>query len=187
VDILWRAAYKNRRMIYDLGDRRPRIHETCFVADSAQVIGSIVLEQDASLWFNVVLRGDNDLITIGPESNVQDGSVIHTDDGLRVTLGRGVTVGHRVMLHGCQIGDYSLVGIGSIVMNRVKIGASCLIGAGALITEGKEIPERSLVLGAPGRVVRTLTDQEVLMLRASAMHYVANARRYREQLRPRPL
>jgi carbonic anhydrase/acetyltransferase-like protein (isoleucine patch superfamily) len=171
-------------MLYELADRRPRIHESCFVAASADVIGSVVLEEDASVWFGVVLRGDNDLITIGPETNVQDLSVIHTDDGLRCTLGRGVTVGHRVMLHGCEVGDYSLIGIGSIVMNRAKIGAGCLIGAGTLITEGKEIPERSLVLGSPGRVVRQLGDNDVMMLRASAAHYVANARRYKEKLRP---
>jgi carbonic anhydrase/acetyltransferase-like protein (isoleucine patch superfamily) len=169
-------------MIYALGERRPSIHPSCFVAESAQVIGSVALEQDASVWFNVVLRGDNDLITIGAGSNVQDASVIHTDDGLQVRLGRNVTVGHRVMLHGCEIGDATLVGIGAIVLNRAKIGRHCLIGAGALITENKVIPERSLVLGAPGRVVRTLSDEEVMRLEGSAAHYVQNARRYRQSL-----
>jgi carbonic anhydrase/acetyltransferase-like protein (isoleucine patch superfamily) len=177
------SAYKGRlAMLYDLGDRRPSVHPSCFVADSAQVIGSIVLEEDASVWFNVVLRGDNDLVTIGRESNVQDGSIIHTDAGLQVRLGRGVTVGHRVMLHGCDVGDYSLVGIGAIVLNRAKIGKHCLIGAGALITEGKEIPDRSLVLGSPGRVVRKVSDNEVLVLEGSAAHYVQNARRYKQEL-----
>lgn len=170
-------------MLYDLGDRRPSIHASCFVAESAQLIGSVVLEQDASIWFNVVLRGDNDLISIGATSNIQDNSVIHTDDGLAVRVGRGVTVGHRVMLHGCEVGDHSLVGIGAIVLNRAKIGRHCLIGAGALVTEGKEIPDRSLVLGSPGRVVRTLSDNEVRMLEASAEHYVQNARRYQVELR----
>ena len=170
-------------MLYDLGDRRPSIHASCFVAESAQLIGSVVLEQDASIWFNVVLRGDNDLISIGASSNIQDNSVIHTDDGLAVRVGRGVTVGHRVMLHGCQVGDHSLVGIGAIVLNRAKIGRHCLIGAGALVTEGKEIPDRSLVLGSPGRVMRTLSDNEVRMLEASAEHYVQNARRYESELR----
>ena len=170
-------------MLYDLGDRRPSIHASCFVAESAQLIGSIVLEQDVSIWFNVVLRGDNDVISIGPSSNIQDNSVIHTDDGLAVRVGRGVTVGHRVMLHGCEVGDHSLVGIGAIVLNRAKIGRHCLIGAGALVTEGKEIPDRSLVLGSPGRVVRTLSDNEVRMLEASAEHYVQNARRYQGELR----
>jgi len=170
-------------MLYDLGDRKPSVHPSCFVADSAQVIGSIRLEQDASVWFNTVLRGDNELITIGSESNVQDATVIHTDAGLEVRLGRGVTVGHRVMLHGCEVGDYSLIGIGAIVLNRAKIGNHCLIGAGTLITEDKVIPDRSLVLGSPGRVVRQVSDNEVLALQGSAAHYVQNARRYVAELR----
>jgi carbonic anhydrase/acetyltransferase-like protein (isoleucine patch superfamily) len=171
-------------MRYDLGDRKPSVHESCFVADSAHLIGSVRLEQDASVWFGVVLRGDNDLITIGPESNVQDASVVHTDTGLQVRLGRGVTVGHRVMLHGCEVGDYSLIGIGAIVLNRAKIGSHCLIGAGTLITENKVIPDRSLVLGSPGRVMRQVRDDELAMLEASAAHYVQNARRYARDLRP---
>jgi carbonic anhydrase/acetyltransferase-like protein (isoleucine patch superfamily) len=170
-------------MLYDLGDRKPSVHPSCFVADSAQVIGSIRLEQDASIWFNTVLRGDNELITIGPESNVQDATVIHTDAGLEVRLGRGVTVGHRVMLHGCEVGDYSLIGIGAIVLNRAKIGKHCLVGAGTLITENKVIPDRSLVLGSPGRVVRQVSDAELLVLQGSAAHYVQNARRYAAELR----
>jgi len=170
-------------MRYDLGDRRASIDPSCFVAASAQVIGSVVLEADASVWFNTVLRGDNDLITIGRESNVQDASVIHTDAGLQVRVGRGVTIGHRVMLHGCEVGDFSLIGIGAIVLNRAKIGSYCLIGAGALITEGKQIPDRSLVIGAPGRVVRELSEPELRMLEGSAAHYVDNARRYRASLR----
>jgi carbonic anhydrase/acetyltransferase-like protein (isoleucine patch superfamily) len=170
-------------MLYDLGDRKPSVHPSCFVAESAQVIGSIRLEQDASVWFNTVLRGDNELITIGPESNVQDATVIHTDAGLKVRLGRGVTVGHRVMLHGCEVDDYSLIGIGAIVLNRAKIGKHCLIGAGTLITENKVIPDRSLVLGSPGRVMRQVSDNELLMLQASAAHYVQNARRYVAELR----
>lgn len=170
-------------MLYDLGDRKPSVHPSCFVAESAQVIGSISLEQDASVWFNTVLRGDNELITIGPESNVQDATVIHTDAGLQVRLGRGVTVGHRVMLHGCEVGDYSLIGIGAIVLNRAKIGKHCLIGAGTLITEDKVIPDRSLVLGSPGRVMRQVSDNEMLVLQGSAAHYVQNARRYVAELR----
>jgi carbonic anhydrase/acetyltransferase-like protein (isoleucine patch superfamily) len=169
-------------MIYALGTRRPSIHSSCFVAADAQVIGSVALERDARVWFSVVLRGDNELITIGPESNVQDASVIHTDAGIAVNVGRGVTIGHRVMLHGCEVGDYSLIGIGAIVLNNAKIGSHCLIGAGTLITEGKRIPDRSLVIGSPGRVIRTLTDADVLMLEASAAHYVENAKRYRAEL-----
>lgn len=170
-------------MLFTLGDRRPQVDSSCFVADSAQVIGSVVLEPNASVWFGVVIRGDNDLITIGADSNVQDTTVIHTDSGIEVRVGRGVTIGHRVMLHGCEVGDYSLIGIGAIVMNRAKIGRNCLIGAGALITEGKQIPDRSLVMGAPGRVVRQISDAEVQVLQASAAHYVENAKRYLKELR----
>jgi carbonic anhydrase/acetyltransferase-like protein (isoleucine patch superfamily) len=169
-------------MLYTLGERRPTVHASCFVAESAQVIGSVVLEENASVWFNVVLRGDNDLIAIGAESNVQDGTIIHTDSGIAVRVGRAVTIGHRVMLHGCEVGEHSLIGIGAIVLNRAKIGKHCLIGAGALITEGKEIPDRSLVLGSPGRVVRQVSDSEALMLEGSARHYVENARRYTRDL-----
>ena len=170
-------------MLYDLGERHPSIHPSCFVAASAQIIGSVVLERDASVWFNVVMRGDNDLITIGAGSNVQDATVIHTDTGVPVRVGIGVTIGHRAMLHGCEVGDHSLVGIGAIVLNRAKIGSHCLIGAGALITEGKEIPDRSLVIGTPGRVMRTLGDNEVRMLEVSAEQYVHNARRFQAELR----
>lgn len=174
-------------MIYTFEDRQVSIHDTCFVADSADLIGSVVLEADASIWFNAVLRGDNDVITIGQGSNVQDGSVLHTDDGIPLTLGRGVTVGHKVMLHGCEIADHCLIGIGSIVLNRARIGKHCIIGANTLITEGKEIPERSLVIGAPGRVVRQVSDQEVaLMLEGSAQHYIDKARRCLRALSPDP-
>jgi carbonic anhydrase/acetyltransferase-like protein (isoleucine patch superfamily) len=153
-------------MIFTLGDRRPSIHATAFVADSAQVIGSVVLEANASVWFGAVIRGDNALITLGQDSNFQDGAIIHSDEGLDVQLGRGVTVGHRVVLHGCQVDDY------------------CLVGAGALITEGKQIPDRSLVLGSPARVMRALTDAEVMHLEFAAAHYVHNGQRYRSSLQP---
>jgi carbonic anhydrase/acetyltransferase-like protein (isoleucine patch superfamily) len=169
-------------MLYSLGERVPDIHPSCFVADSARLIGSVRLLENASVWFNVVMRGDNDLLTVGPDSNVQDSTVVHTDAGIEVRIGRGVTVGHKVMLHGCEIGDYSLIGIGSVVLNRAKIGSYCLIGASSLITEGKEIPDRSVVMGSPGRVVRQLTDAQVAVLEGSAAHYVSNARRYRDQL-----
>jgi carbonic anhydrase/acetyltransferase-like protein (isoleucine patch superfamily) len=169
-------------MLFDLDERKPSIHPSCFVADSAQLIGSVALEQEASVWFNCVLRGDNDLLSIGPQSNVQDGTIIHTDSGIQVRVGRAVTIGHRVMLHGCEVGDCSLVGIGAIVLNRAKIGSYCLIGAGALITEGKQIPDGSLVVGAPGRVVRQLSEPERRMLEGSAAHYVQNAERYKQRL-----
>jgi carbonic anhydrase/acetyltransferase-like protein (isoleucine patch superfamily) len=170
-------------MIYALGDRIPDVHASCFVAESAQVIGSVVLEEDASIWFGAVLRGDNDPLVIGRESNIQDGTVVHTDEGVPVRLGRGVTVGHQCMLHGCEIGDYTLIGIGAVVLNRAKIGKHCLIGAGTLITEDKVIPDRSLVLGSPGRIIRTLSDEQALILEASAAHYVENARRFKRELK----
>ena len=169
-------------MIYRLEDRRVVRHADTFVAPNATLIGSVVLHEAASVWFNVVIRGDNDPIVIGPETNIQDGSVLHTDEGVPLTLGRGVTVGHKVMLHGCEVGDFSLIGIGAVVLNRAKIGRYCIIGANSLIAEGKEIPEGSLVIGSPGRVVRTLTPEQRLGLERSAAHYVANAHRYRQHL-----
>ena len=165
-------------MIYRLEERRVVRHGETFVAPNATLIGSVVLHERASVWFNVVARGDNDPIVIGPESNIQDGSILHTDLGVPLTVGRGVTVGHKVMLHGCSIGDYALIGINAVVLNNARIGPYCLIGANTLITEGKEIPEGSLVMGSPGKVIRQLTDQERLKLVASAVHYVDNACRY---------
>ena len=169
-------------MLYQLGDRIPVLHPTCFVAPSAQVIGAVVLEEGASVWFNCVLRGDNEVLTIGRDSNIQDGTTIHTDAGIEFTVGRGVTVGHKVMLHGCRIGDYSLIGMNAVVLNRARIGSYCMIGANALITEGKEIPDGSVVMGSPGKIVRQVTDAERKVLEASAAHYVENARRFRTQL-----
>jgi len=152
-------------MIYSLGDRKVITRGDYWVADNATVIGSVVLEHNASVWFNCVVRGDNDLITIGDGSNVQDGSVLHTDAGVRLTIGKNVSIGHQVMLHGCNIGEGSL------------------IGAHALITEGKEIPDRSLVVGSPGKVLRQLTDEEVEQLRGNALHYVENFQRHRLDLK----
>lgn len=169
-------------MRYQLGERTPRLDPSCYVAPSAQVIGSVVAEANSSIWFNTVLRGDNDLLHIGPEANVQDGSVLHTDDGLALHIGRGVTIGHKVMLHGCAVGDFTLVGMNAVILNRAKIGKYCLIGANTLITEGKVIPDGSVVMGSPGHIVRTVTDQDRLMLEASAAVYVQNAARFREQL-----
>ncbi|HWA14185.1 MAG TPA: gamma carbonic anhydrase family protein [Burkholderiales bacterium] len=171
-------------MLYSLGDRKVVTRGDCWVADNACVIGSVVLEHNSSVWFNTVVRGDNDVITIGEGSNVQDNSVLHTDEGVKLTIGRNVTIGHHVMLHGCAIGDGSLVGIKATVLNNARIGRHCLIGAHALVTEGKEIPDRSLVMGAPGKVVRQLTDEEVARLLWNAEHYVQNFQRYRRELRP---
>ncbi len=173
-------------MIYSLTGRQPRIDVSAFVAPSADIIGSVVLEENASVWFHVVVRGDNDLITIGADSNVQDGSVLHTDAGIRLTLGRGVTVGHKVTLHGCEVGDYSLIGMNAVILNRAKIGKHCLIGANALITEGKVIPDGSVVMGSPGKIIRAVNDTERLILEGSAAHYVQNAQRYRAELAEDP-
>jgi carbonic anhydrase/acetyltransferase-like protein (isoleucine patch superfamily) len=171
-------------MIYSLGDRKVITRGDCWVADNATVIGSVVLEHHSSIWFNTVVRGDNDLITIGEGSNVQDNSVLHTDEGVKLTIGRNVTIGHHAMLHGCTVGEGSLIGIKATILNHARIGKHCLIGAHALITEGKEIPDRSLVVGAPGKVVRPLTDEEVERLLWNAEHYVQNFQRYLKGLKP---
>ncbi len=156
--------------------------EACFVADSAELIGRVRLEPGASIWFGAVLRGDNEIVHIGRNSNVQDGCICHTDMGFPMTLGEGCTVGHRAVLHGCTIGRNSLIGIGAILLNGSKIGENCIIGAGALVTEGREIPDNSLVIGAPGRVAREVTEEETAAIRASAVHYADNGRRYKKGL-----
>ena len=165
-------------MIYQLDDQRVRAEGAYFVADTAVVLGNVVLMEGASVWFNAVLRGDAETITVGRGSNVQDGSVLHTDPGFPLTIGENVTVGHKVMLHGCTIGDNSLVGINAVILNGAKIGKNCLIGANALITEGKEIPDNSMVLGSPGKVVKTLDEKAVAGLKLSAAHYVQNGQRF---------
>ena len=171
-------------MIYSLGDRKVEIKgDDYWVADNATVIGSVVLENNASVWFNVVIRGDNDVITIGENSNIQDGSVLHTDPGVKLTVGKNVTVGHKVMLHGCTIGDNSLIGINSVILNGAKIGKNCLIGANSLIPEGKEIPDGSLVMGSPGKVVRELSAEQQKGLEMSAMSYVNNFKRFKKDLK----
>lgn len=167
-------------MIYQLEDKSPQLPDEgeYFIADNATVIGNVVLERNASVWFNTVVRGDTDRIHIGRGSNIQDSSVLHTDEGIQLTVGADVTVGHMVMLHGCTIGDNSLIGINAVVLNGARIGRNCLIGANTLIPEGKEIPDNSMVLGSPGRIVRELTDEQVKMITWSAQHYVKNFQRY---------
>ncbi|EAT11552.1 gamma carbonic anhydrase family protein [Bermanella marisrubri] len=171
-------------MVYALDDRQIQVHgEEYFIADSADLIGSVELHNNASIWFNVVVRADNDLIIIGEDSNVQDGSVLHTDPGFKLTLGKGVTVGHKAMLHGCDIGDYTLVGINSVILNGAKIGKHCLIGANTLIPEGMEIPDGSMVLGSPGKIKRELNDAQKKQLEMSAGFYVQNFKRYKAKLK----
>lgn len=171
--------------IYRLGDKTPDLppEGEYWLAPNAQVIGSVILKRNASLWFGCVARGDNDPLVIGENSNVQDNSVLHTDTGVPLTIGDNVTVGHKVMLHGCTIGDGSLIGIGSIVLNGAKIGRGCLVGANSLVTEGKEFPDGVMILGSPARVVRELSDMESKGLELSAAHYVANWQRYVRELK----
>ncbi|MDF2447140.1 MAG: gamma carbonic anhydrase family protein [Moraxellaceae bacterium] len=170
-------------MRYSLGDRRIVTRGDHFIAASASVIGSVVLEHNASIWFNAVVRGDCDLITIGENSNVQDGSVLHADVGVPLTIGRNVTVGHKVMLHGCSIGDNSLIGINAVVLNGARIGRYCIIGANALVPEGREIPDFSVVMGSPGKVVKEVSEAQKAMLEMSALHYVENFKRYLRELK----
>jgi len=171
-------------LIYQLDDRKPVLKGDNFVADNAAVIGSVVLEKGASVWWNVTIRGDNDVITLGEKVNIQDNSVLHTDGGVPLVLERNVSVGHLVMLHGCTIGENSLIGIGAIILNKAVIGKNCLIGAGALVTEGKVIPDGSLVLGSPGKVVRSLTPEEIATNTWIADHYVERAATYNKGLKP---
>ncbi len=169
-------------MKYSLGNDRVEMADDAWIADSAAVIGKVKLEAGANVWFSAVIRGDVEQITVGEHSNVQDGAVMHADRGVPLTLGKGITVGHNAMLHGCTVGDYSLIGINAVILNGAKIGKHCIIGANSLIPEGKEIPDGSLVMGSPGKVVKTLSEQQKKMLELSAAHYVQNAKRFREQL-----
>ncbi|WP_439121238.1 gamma carbonic anhydrase family protein [Marivita sp.] len=166
--------------LYVLDGIAPEIAEDTWIAPDANLIGRIVVESAASVWFCATLRGDNEVITLGEGSNIQENCVLHTDIGYPLTIGKGCTIGHKVMLHGCSIGDNSLIGMGATVLNGAKIGNNCLIGAGALITEGKEIPDGSLVMGVPGKVVRALDEEAIEGLRKSALGYQANMRRFRD-------
>lgn len=170
-------------MIYQLGEKKP-ITKTkhFFIAPSADVIGDVVIGDNASIWFNCVLRGDNAQISIGDGTNIQDASVLHVDDDAPINLGKNITVGHKVMLHGCDVGDYSLIGMNAVVLNGAKIGKYCIVGAGALVTENMEIPEGSVVMGSPAKIVKTISDKHKKLLEMSALHYVENGKKYAEQL-----
>ncbi len=169
--------------IFELDGNAPQLAKGAWVAQSAEVIGKVELHQDTSVWPKVVVRGDNDLIEIGEGSNVQDASVLHTDPGYPLIIGKHVTVGHQVMLHGCHIGDGSLIGIGAVILNGAKIGKNCLVGAGALVTEGKEFPDGSLILGTPAKVVKQLTSEQIAGIYDIAGRYVKNAQRYIKTLK----
>jgi carbonic anhydrase/acetyltransferase-like protein (isoleucine patch superfamily) len=173
-------------MIYSLGNDHVQVAEGVYVAPGAHVIGNVVLHKNSSVWFNAVVRGDCDVITIGENSNVQDGSVLHTDVDVPLTIGKSVTIGHKVMLHGCEIGDYSLIGINTVVLNGAKIGKYCVIGANSLITENMHILDGSLVMGSPAKIIKTIPEQQRKMLEKSAQHYVDNAKRFSTQLKASP-
>lgn len=169
--------------IYQLGDHAPEIDASAFVAETATLIGKVTLHANSSVWFGATIRGDNERITIGENSNVQEGTVMHTDMGFPLTVGKDVTIGHQAMLHGCTIGDGSLIGIQAVVLNGAKIGKGCLVGAGALVTEGKEFPDNSLIVGAPAKVVRQLTADDVARLKGSAASYVQRGQLFKSQLK----
>jgi carbonic anhydrase/acetyltransferase-like protein (isoleucine patch superfamily) len=174
---------ENNMPLYKLGTVSPQLPDGfCWIADTASVIGRVLIGEDVGIWFGCVLRGDNEPITIGPRTNIQENCVFHTDMGYPLTVGAGCTIGHKAMLHGCTVGDNSLIGMGATVLNGARIGRNCLIGAGALVTEGKEIPDNSLVLGTPAKPVRQLDEKAVSMLEWSARHYVDNARRFAAEL-----
>ncbi|TRX57120.1 gamma carbonic anhydrase family protein [Thalassomonas sp. M1454] len=166
-------------MIYQIDNKRPTFHQDTFVAPNATLIGDVQIHQHASIWFNVVIRADNDTITIGEGSNIQDGSILHVDAGKPILVGKNVTIGHKVMLHGCTIGDGSLVGMNAVILNGATIGKGCLIGANSLIPENVNIPDGSMVLGSPGKVVKQLTDEHQALLAKGANHYVENGKKYR--------
>ena len=169
--------------IYQLGEDSPVIDPSAFVAESAALIGKVRIEAGASVWFNVTIRGDNEWITVGENSNVQESSVLHTDMGYPLTIGKNVTIGHQAMLHGCTVGDGALIGIQAVVLNGAKIGKNCLVGAGALVTEGKEFPDNSLIIGSPAKVARTLDAQALARLKSNSAHYVERAQDYQTNLK----
>jgi carbonic anhydrase/acetyltransferase-like protein (isoleucine patch superfamily) len=169
--------------IYKLGEHTPKIHETAWVAESAAVIGRVAMAEGASVWFGAVVRGDVEDIRIGRNSNIQDNSVLHADSGIPLSIGENVTVGHHVMLHGCTVGDGALIGIRAVVLNGANIGRNCIVGAGSVVTEGKSFPDGTLILGAPAKVVRELDPQQIAMMQHGAAHYVANAQRFRKELK----
>lgn len=168
--------------VYRLDQNTPDCHESAWVAESASVIGNVIMDEGSSVWFGATVRGDNEPIKIGARSNIQDGSVCHSDMGSPLTIGDDVTVGHLAMIHGCTIGDGTLVGIGATILNNALIGKNCLIGAHALVTEGKVVPDNSVVMGSPGKVVKTLSPDQAARLKMGAQFYVANAKRFRNGL-----
>lgn len=169
--------------IYQLGEHAPLIDSSAYIADSANVIGKAKVEANVSIWFEATIRGDNEPITVGENSNVQEGCVLHTDPGYPLTIGKNVTVGHQAMLHGCTIGEGSLIGIQAVILNGAKIGRNCLVGAGALVTEGKEFPDNSLIIGAPAKAVRTLNDGDIARMHGNTANYVKRGQLFKQNLK----
>jgi carbonic anhydrase/acetyltransferase-like protein (isoleucine patch superfamily) len=169
--------------IYQLGEHAPDVDPSAYISDTANVIGKARIEANATIWFGVTIRGDNELINIGENSNVQEGAILHTDPGFPLTIDKNVTVGHQAMLHGCTIGEGSLVGIQAVILNGAKIGKNCLVGAGALVTEGKEFPDNSLIIGTPAKAVRTLSDEDIARLRGNADNYVKRGQFFKQNLK----
>jgi carbonic anhydrase/acetyltransferase-like protein (isoleucine patch superfamily) len=169
--------------IYQLADISPEIDPSAYITDSAKIIGKVKIDAMASIWFDVTIRGDNELIHVGENSNVQEGCILHTDPGCPLTIGKNVTIGHQAMLHGCSIGDGSLIGIQAVILNGAKIGKNCLVGAGALVTEGKEFPDNSLIIGTPAKAVRVLDAQDILRMHGNTQNYVERAQEYKTQLK----
>ena len=178
-----RNPFEKLMALYQLDDLIPQLHASAWVADSAQVIGNVHLGPDCSVWFGAIVRGDTGTITVGRGTNIQDHSVLHADPGMPLVIGDHVSVGHQVMLHGCTVGEGSLIGIGAVVLNGARIGKNCLVGAGALVTEGKEFPDGTMILGSPAKAVRQLSPEQIAGLENIAKHYVDNARRYRAGLK----
>lgn len=169
--------------IYQLADISPEIDSSAYITDSAKIIGKVKIDANASIWFDVTIRGDNELIHVGENSNIQEACILHTDMGFPLTIGKNVTVGHQAMLHGCSIGEGSLIGIQAVILNGAKIGKNCLVGAGALVTEGKEFPDNSLIVGTPAKVLRVLTDEAILKMQKNTQHYVQRGQEYKTQLK----
>ncbi|CAN5176723.1 gamma carbonic anhydrase family protein [soil metagenome] len=169
--------------IYQLGEISPEIDPSAYITDSANIVGKVRIEANASIWFDVTIRGDNELITVGENSNVQEGCILHTDPGCPLTIGKDVTVGHQAMLHGCSIGDGSLIGIQAVILNNAKIGRNCLVGAGALVTEGKEFPDNSLIIGSPAKAVRTLTPEAIAGMHGNTDNYVKRGQFFKTKLK----
>ena len=169
--------------VYELEGKRPRLGSGVWIADTAAVIGDVELGANASVWFGAVIRGDTEHITVGADTNIQDGSVLHADAGKPLVIGAGVTVGHQVMLHGCSVADGALVGNGAVILNGAKIGRNCIVGAGSVVTENKEFPDNSLIIGSPARVIKTLDAAAAEMMKRNAVHYVANAVRFAKGLK----